>query len=77
MQNQLLVPFNSFAFNQTTQILLTNFTKEELREILKALIFNKQYQNLTHIIKATLFINLTHEVDRTFYFLHYSSAASQ
>jgi hypothetical protein len=37
MQNPLLSAFNSYAFNNTTQILLSNLTNEELREILQAI----------------------------------------
>lgn len=71
MQGQLLSVFNSFAFHNTTQILLASLTSPELANILKAIERQPKYGMLAHIIRATLVVGISHQVDRSLYFLHY------
>lgn len=71
MQGQLLSVFNSFAFHNTTQILLASLTSPELRNILAAIERQPNYGTLAHMIRATLVVSISHQVDRTLYFLHY------
>lgn len=71
MQNQLLSAFNTYAFNNATQILLSNLNKQELKEILAALHGDPMYSNLTHMVRVTLFLNVAHRIDRSLYMAHY------
>lgn len=71
MQSQLLSAFNTYAFNNTTQILLSNLNNQELREILSALHGEPMYANLSHMIRVTLFLNISHKIDRSLYMTHY------
>jgi hypothetical protein len=73
MQKQLLSVFNSYAFRSTTQVFLAHLTCEELREILRAVGSEEVYAHLAHSIRATLCIAISHQIDRTFYFMHYES----
>jgi hypothetical protein len=71
MYSQLLSTFNSYAFNNTTQILLSNLTDRELREILCALRQEPMYANLAHLVRVALFLNISHGLDRSLYMTHY------
>lgn len=77
MQGQLLSVFNSFAFHNTTQILLASLTSPELKTILRAIEKQPAYATLAHIIRATLVVSISHQVDRTIYFLHYCDLPSE
>lgn len=77
MQDQLLSVFNNYAFHNTTQILLSNLTVEELKQILFAVHSQKEYENLSHMIRVTLFMNISHRIDRSFYLTHYVDISVQ